>query len=106
MMNNSYDSSRRFFAVFSGMEMASSSIRFQPSILNPKGIVSPSPRLARLREGLPWVIATTSRNPERVAAELDCDKAHPTRVASNPKNTNVYRYRNTQSHPVKVTPQP
>jgi hypothetical protein len=33
---------------------------------NPKGIASFSPRLARFREGLPWVIAGKPHNPERV----------------------------------------
>ncbi len=34
--------------------------------VNPKGIASFSPGLARFREGLPWVAAFTFHNPERV----------------------------------------
>src|SRR5580692_8514001 len=38
---------------------------FRHARFNPKGIASFSPRLARLREGLPWVIADIGHNPER-----------------------------------------
>jgi hypothetical protein len=37
--------------------------------LNPKGIASLSPGLARFRESLPWVTAIHPTNPERVEAQ-------------------------------------
>jgi hypothetical protein len=39
-----------------------------PRVGNPKGIASFSPGLARLRQGLPWVVASKRHNPERVAS--------------------------------------
>jgi hypothetical protein len=44
---------------------------------NPKGIVSSSPRLARLGEGLPWVVIGRDLNPERVEYQ-SLDRFHKT----------------------------
>ena len=49
-----------------GIEIAGVSMTCRDQWFNPKGIASFSPRLARLREGLPWVIAGKPHNPEKV----------------------------------------
>jgi hypothetical protein len=46
-------------------------------IFNPKGIVSVSPALARLREGLRWVAAREGPNPERVAYQRLMEEMQP-----------------------------
>ena len=46
--------------------MAGSSMCCKNHFINPKGIGSFSPGLARFREGLPWVAAFKFHNPERV----------------------------------------
>ena len=46
--------------------MAGSAMCDKNPFVNPNGIASFSPGLARVREGLPWVAAFTFHNPERV----------------------------------------
>ena len=56
----------RFLDVFGGMEMARSVVCDKNSFVNPNGIGSFSPGLARFPEGLPWVPALNPHNPARV----------------------------------------
>ena len=49
--------------------MACPAIRCQNPLANPKGIASFSPGLARVREGLPWVVSFKFYNPERVESQ-------------------------------------
>jgi hypothetical protein len=53
-----------FLDDFGGIEMAGSARCAESAFVNPKGIASLSPGLARFREGLPWVTAFKFHNPE------------------------------------------
>ena len=55
--------------VETGPRSIPSPVRSQDPLLNPKGIASLSPGLARFRESLPWVTAIHATNPERVEAQ-------------------------------------
>jgi len=56
-----------FPAVLDGIKIVSFLDGLNGGSLNPKGIESFSPRLARLREGLPWALVAKCLNPEGVA---------------------------------------
>jgi hypothetical protein len=55
-----------FFAVFGGIKGLHCMVPFAEPDFNPEGIGTISPRLARFREGLPWVIESRTSYPEGV----------------------------------------
>jgi hypothetical protein len=63
-----------FFAVFCGIPRDLGRGHW---FSNPNGIEAFSPGLARLREGLPWVAAITSHNPERVEYQMLTKRIQP-----------------------------
>ena len=79
LVSNIFRSTRRFLNVFGGIEMARSAMCDKNSFVNPKGIGSLSPGLARFREGLPWVAAFNFQNPERVEYQRLAKQMQPLR---------------------------
>ena len=57
--------------------MARSAMCDKKPFVNPKGIASLSPGLARFREGLPWVATFNFRNPERVESQRLATQIQP-----------------------------
>jgi hypothetical protein len=66
-----------FSDVFGTIEIPGSSMSCENPFVNPKGIASFSPGLARFREGLPWVVSFKFQNPEGVEYQRLATQSQP-----------------------------